>query len=230
MGQSPDFYSSYIAFKRWEADENLNRPEDYAALFALSRRPHPARLLDIGSGRGGLLDWAKSHGVETSGTEIIHELAQRSESRGHRMLDPALMEAAGPFDLVTAIDVLEHLTPDEIHAVLVKIHGLIAPNGRFLARFPNGQSPFSGMYQHGDLTHVRHLSPGSLRQIAETCQLEMVGAYNPRSMPPGLRGLKRRAAYFVRDAIEITLGYAYFGYRVPMDPNVVVVLKPRGEN
>jgi hypothetical protein len=49
-------------------------------------------------------------------------------------------------------------------------------------------------------------------------------------MPRGLRGMKRRAVYGVRNIIEIVLGFTYFGKRVPMDPNVVVVLqaKPPG--
>ncbi len=110
-------------------------------------------------------------------------------------------------------------------ALLTAALGLLGPDGRILLRFPNGQSPFSGLYQNGDLTHVSRFTPASLRQLAEPCGLELAGAFNHRSMPPGLRALKRRAAYWVRDMVETVLGLVYFGRRVPLDPNIVVVLR-----
>jgi len=226
VGEGADFYAGYVTFKGWEADEGIKRPEDYAALLALGGHARPRLLLDIGTGRAELLDWAKAQGIETFGTEIIPALAERAAARGHRMIDPGLSESVGPFDVITAIDVLEHLTPAQTLDLLASVRRLLAADGRFLARFPNGQSPFSGLYQNGDLTHIQYLTPGSLRQMAEKSGLQLAGVYNPRSMPTGLQGIKRRAVYLVRDLIEVALGYAYFGRRVPMDANVAVVLQP----
>lgn len=225
MSEGPNLYGGYVAFKGWESDEGIERPEDYEALLNLSGVPQPARLLDIGTGRAGLLDWAKARAIETFGTEIIPELADRAAARGHRMIDPTLPKGSGSFDVITALDVLEHLNPDQCMDLLTSVRLALAPGGRFVARFPNGQSPFSGPYQHGDLTHIQYLTPSSLKQIALYSGLEIVGAFNPRSIPPGLRGLKRRAVYLVRDVIETILGFAYFGRRFPMDPNVVVVMQ-----
>ena len=71
MGEGADFYAGYVTFKGWEADEGIKRPEDYAALLALGGHARPRLLLDIGTGRAELLDWAKAQGIETFGTEII---------------------------------------------------------------------------------------------------------------------------------------------------------------
>jgi len=78
---------------------------------------------------------------------------------------------------------------------------------------------------YGDLTHERPLIASAVGQWAGPEGMRVVRSFNPRSIPPGLgRRLKRRAAYAVRDLIEIGLGFIYFGYRFPMDPNVAVTL------
>lgn len=225
MDEAPNFYADYVTFKGWDADEALGRPEDYAALLALGDNPQPERLLDLGCGLGTFLDWAKAKGIETYGTEIIPELVERGRARGHHMIDPGAPDMGGKFDAITAVDVLEHLRPDQTLELLTSVRRLLSANGYFIARFPNGQSPFSGAYQNGDLTHIACLAPNAVRQMAEQCGLRITGIHNLRPIARGLRGLKWRAAYLVRDVIETVLGLVYFGGRMPMDPNVVVVLR-----
>jgi 2-polyprenyl-3-methyl-5-hydroxy-6-metoxy-1,4-benzoquinol methylase len=227
MSEAPRLYDDYIAFKGWEDDRLSTDSKDIAALLALARKPQPYRLLDVGFGRGELLDWAKSQGIETHGSEIIPELVERARSRGHGVVQGDLKQLeAGGFDVITAIDVLEHLTVEQLSALLADVRRLLMPDGVFIARFPNGQSPFSGPYQNGDLTHVRSLTPGAIRQVAGSAGLALDGAYNLRPHASGFRGLKRRAAYAFRDAVETLIGFAYYGYRFPMDPNIVIVLRP----
>jgi hypothetical protein len=36
--------------------------------------------------------------------------------------------------------------------------------------------------------------------------------------------LKKRAGYLARDAIEVTVGLLYFGHRIPLDPNLTVII------
>jgi 2-polyprenyl-3-methyl-5-hydroxy-6-metoxy-1,4-benzoquinol methylase len=225
---APDrLYDDYVAFKGWEDDAPAGSPDDFAALLAFARKRPPYRLLDIGFGRGDLLDWAKSQGIETHGVEIIPELVERAKARGHRARSGELSTLpAAQFDVIVATDVLEHLTVAQLQKMLADVRRLLKDDGVFIARFPNGQSPFSGPYQNGDLTHVLCLTPGAVRQLAGAAGLAMAGAYNFRPKARGLSGLKRRAAYLLRDMVETIVGVAYFGYRMPMDPNVVVVLGP----
>jgi hypothetical protein len=123
------------------------------------------------------------------------------------------------------LDVLEHLHTDEIRRLFGSAVRLLSHSGRLLARFPNGLSPFAGLYQRGDLTHVQVLTPEALRQLGEPLGLVVLGGYNPRSLPTAFRArLRRCAAYIVRDIIEAVIGYTYFGRREPLDPNIVVVL------
>jgi len=226
VSDSSDLYRDYVAFKGWEAESTGGAPEEYAALIAFSGL-ESGRLLDIGFGRGELLDWAKERGFETAGVELIPELVDRARARGHQAVTELSELAGSEFHVITAVDVLEHLSLDQLQTLLREVVNRLAPGGAFVARFPNGQSPFSGLHQHGDLTHVRYLTPGALRQVADGAGLSLAAAGNFRPLPRGLRGLKRRAGYVVRDVIELVLGLVYFGHRVPMDPNVVVVLRRR---
>lgn len=219
-----DLYSDYVSFKRWDGDAGRMTDEDAASLLAFSAKSAPYRLLDIGFGRGEVLDVAKRQGVETYGVEIIPELVIRARAAGHHASED-IATIRGSFDVITACDVLEHLTLDQLQGMLAKVRQLLASDGVFVARFPNGASPFSGHSQNGDMTHVRYLTPNQLRQVAEPIGLRIRGAYNQRPRVRGLSGLRRRAVYLVRDLIEAVIGYAYLGYRVPMDANVVVVLE-----
>jgi 2-polyprenyl-3-methyl-5-hydroxy-6-metoxy-1,4-benzoquinol methylase len=228
MGEPSRLYGDYVAFKGWEGDDAVaGSPGDFAALLRLSGKLPPYSLLDVGFGRGDLLDWANAQGIETHGLEIIPELVERARARGHDARTGELSQLpADQFDVVTATDVLEHLSVEGLQSLLREVRRVLKADGAFIARFPNGQSPFSGAYQHGDLTHVLHLTPNALRQLAEAAGLRVTEAHNFRPMAPGLSGLKRRLAYLARDMVESVIGYAYFGHRMPMDPNIVIVLRP----
>jgi hypothetical protein len=124
--------------------------------------------------------------------------------------------------------VLEHLSLDDLKDILRLAKTILKPGGSLIAQFPNGASPCSLRSQSGDYTHVKPLSPSAMRQIAEPLGLRLTGSFNPRSLPPGfLHRLRRRLVYLCRDFIEIALGMIYFGNRMPLDPNVTVVLSPK---
>ena len=60
------------------------------------------------------------------------------------------MEHPARFDTVVAFDVFEHFALEEIEARLAALETMIRPGGHLLMRFPNGQSPFGLVLQHGD--------------------------------------------------------------------------------
>jgi SAM-dependent methyltransferase len=229
MKQAAAAYEGYADFKNWLDGNDAARPEDFTALLRLTGQGLPDRLLDFGFGQGVFLDWCKQQGISTAGVEIIPEMVERALAKGHEVIDMATYQ--GAFQVITAIDVLEHLSVEQQEDLFRQAARLLAPGGCLVARFPNGASPFFGTYQHSDLTHVRALTATAVRQSARRCGLELALAANPRSTPPGLLGsIKRRLVYACRDLVEIFIGYIYFGRRMPMDPNVAVVLRaaPRG--
>jgi 2-polyprenyl-3-methyl-5-hydroxy-6-metoxy-1,4-benzoquinol methylase len=224
------FYDDYVAFKSWDEKRTPMLDEIFAIEAGRAGITPPAAALEIGFGPGHFLDWAAAQGYRTTGVEIIASLVDSAVRRGHRALLGLPREVLDPavdrFDLVVAFDVLEHMTVDEILDFLRFAASLLNPGGRFLARFPNGASPFGAYYQTGDVTHVTVLSAGRIRQIGLSAGLSLVAAFNSaRPVASTARGkLAQKARYLARDLLETFIGRLYFGNVVPLDPNITVVL------
>jgi hypothetical protein len=66
-----------------------------------------------------------------------------------------------------------------------------------------------------------------MMQIAHAAGMKVTGVYNAARCKKGgaVHGrLKKRAGYLARDAIEVTVGLLYFGHRIPLDPNLTVII------
>jgi len=229
----PAAYETYSEWKNWQDPE---RYDDFGEIFAEEMRRAQlepgARLLEIGFGNGTFLDWARSAGYQVVGVELIPELVAAAVARNHVAYHGTVSELAGSipggFDGVMLFNVLEHLSKEQILSTLRVIGGMLKPMGVVVASFPNGGSPFGRHHQHGDITHTTTLSGSSIAQIAMMTGMRVQGVYNAaRSLRggrrPGIRLLKA-AAYAVRGGVELLAGYLYYGARVPLDPDLTVVI------
>jgi len=95
------------------------------------------RILDAGCGPGNMLDRLSRWGTVT-GTDLSVPALSFCLSRGHQRVTvsrlDALALAGDSFDLVTAIDVLEHI-PDDA-AGLREIHRVLRPGGTVVLTVP----------------------------------------------------------------------------------------------
>jgi SAM-dependent methyltransferase len=224
-----DLYNSYSSFKGWDDTAPHVPPEEFEEILAWGKCKPAARILEIGFGSGQFLDWARGAGHEVAGIEIIPQMIAAAKSRGHLVYESLESEIDGLFDLIVAIDVLEHIPHDRLAEMLSQCRRLLAPGSHLVARFPNGDSPFSARYQNGDATHLKPLTASSLAQIAAPVGMRLAHAGNSRALPKGLSAaLKRRVIYMLRDMAETVIGRLYYGSRVPMDPNILVVMAPVG--
>lgn len=191
------------------------------------------RVLEIGFGNGAFASWVMSQGWMFVGTEIDRELVVRARAKGwdaHYAGEGLADIASGKqFDLVVAFDVLEHLTLPEIVDLLVSVKNLLAPDGRFLARFPSGDSPFSRSIQYGDITHRSVIGSGSVTQLALKTGFRIVQMRAPAFPIFGLgikRSVRRMGVAMLRAVIARMVNLAFHDNRPKVvEPNMVIVLE-----
>jgi SAM-dependent methyltransferase len=100
--------------------------------------PTPARLLDVGAGRGRFVAAARAAGYEASGIEPSARGVAGAAESGVELRQASIQEASVParsLDAVTLWHVLEHL--DEPAEALRRIASWIRPGGAILVGVPN---------------------------------------------------------------------------------------------
>jgi 2-polyprenyl-3-methyl-5-hydroxy-6-metoxy-1,4-benzoquinol methylase len=129
------------------------------------------RLLDVGIGRGEMLscmkDWGYEnyHGIDISPSTIGFcramdlpcELVEDS---------PAYLKAnPNSFDVITLLDVLEHIQKKEVIAFVAALRTALKPGGVLIIKVPNLQAPDGNLERYNDITHEIGFVEHSLAQV-----------------------------------------------------------------
>lgn len=227
----------YIHWKDWPEDDfgRYDRDDELYFQDELSGRlSKDSRVLEIGFGNGAFLQWASDCGATVHGVETNPVLVERAARRfgqacAHSSTSgDAVVRLQGTFTHIVAFDVLEHVSLADYPSLFSQFASLLAPNGRCVLRFPNGDSPFGRRVQHGDPTHVTTIGRALIEYFAVNAGL-VVEAVRAPALPVrgvGLKRLiKRRLVLATRYAIESVIGAAYYGQRIPLDQNYTAILR-----
>lgn len=225
-------YVGYEAWKGWGAEQFMILSDAQRAYYAQEFRDLPVRrerVLEIGFGSGALLAWFKEQGAEVFGTELSSQGVVLAHQHGVKVLQPDLAdveELAGSFSVIAAFDVLEHLSHHDIAALFDKVATILRPGGHFIARFPNGGSPFGRSIQHGDVTHISTLTVSKISQLVTGKPLTIVRAGDAAvSLHGGLAvSMAKRGRNLLRRVFERLLR-ALYGIEGPLYPNLTVVFR-----
>jgi len=100
-------------------------------------------VLDIGGGRGWLLDLARSADARVATTcvvDIDDDARRLAEAAGHRYVHGRIEDAHidEKFDLILMLNLIEHVS--DPGAMLKKARGLLKPGGRLFIKTPNFDS------------------------------------------------------------------------------------------
>lgn len=167
-----------LDYDGYYGESNLSVPEFIGTRLdeiVSSFEPHRAtnRLLDVGCGAGSILEAARRAGWRAEGLEISRTAAEHVRAEGFEVFRGELAEARYPsahFDVVTASEVLEHLSdPQEMLAEVARI---LRPGGLFWATTPHGRG-LSGRVLGTDWSvvcppeHMQLFSLGGIRVMLE---------------------------------------------------------------
>jgi cyclopropane fatty-acyl-phospholipid synthase-like methyltransferase len=225
-------YDGYYSEKGWDRVDSSDSFPYWDQLVSRFKLTKGASVLEIGFGAGGFLDWCKHRKISTTGVEILDPALENAAAHGHKVFpgpfSSTTLDPSQKFDTIALFDVLEHMTIQEIKQLFSDTLPHLKDDGNYILRFPNGTSPFVGWIHTGDITHRTLLSPHTVDKLAKPYGIVVADIFNDRTLPSGfVAAVRRRLAYAIRDHLEIVIGYAYYGRRMPMDPNVFLILTKR---
>lgn len=168
----------YVGFEdrfRGSQDEIRRRLETYVPLFDGARD-----VLDVGCGRGELLDLLRQAGVGARGLDLNHEMVEVCRARGLDVAEGDLLSYLeslpdGALGGLIAIQVVEHLEPSYLMRALDVAYHKLRPGSRIVLETINPACWFAFFSSYiRDLTHVRPLHPETLQYLLTASGFQQV--------------------------------------------------------
>ncbi len=162
----------YLAFEaRFRGSEETIRERQTVYRDLLSDR---RRVVDLGCGRGELVQLLREAGVDAYGVELNGDFIDLMRERDLPVVcDDALRHLEGlddgEVDGIVASHVVEHMPPDAVTRLVVAAVDRLAPGGLLVLETPNPESLVAGSVNfHRDPTHLRPVHPDTLAFVCES--------------------------------------------------------------
>lgn len=153
---------------------------------ALRERPNAATLLDVGAGMGLMVKEARARGLEAVGIEPSQDLVESARAlNGIDLLRGVYPHAAlegRTFDIVTLIDVIEHVA-DPV-GLLRDCGRALAPDGLFVVVTPDVSSVparvLGRRWWHFRLAHVGYFDRHSFDRAGDVAELDRLRRFRAK--------------------------------------------------
>lgn len=151
-----------------------------------------AKILDVGCGYGRMLQFFSKRGyTDVTGVDMSPEQIEFARTIHPNVVQANALEFMGgheeQFDMILAVDLIEHLTKDQILQFLDLSHRALKPGGQLIIQTPNADSPFGTIHAFGDFTHEVFLNINSLGAVMQVCGFTGIEGRETGSVPCGLR-------------------------------------------
>jgi 2-polyprenyl-3-methyl-5-hydroxy-6-metoxy-1,4-benzoquinol methylase len=161
------------------------------------------RVVDLGCGRGELLELLAEADVSAYGVDVDRDFIALTREKGLEVVEEDALEHVerleeGAVDAITASHLIEHLPAHELVGLISTAHDRLDTGGILIMETPNPESIVAGSINfHRDPTHNRPIHPDTLeflcesagfrevvvKRLAETPQSELLPPTNLRSNP-----------------------------------------------
>jgi 2-polyprenyl-3-methyl-5-hydroxy-6-metoxy-1,4-benzoquinol methylase len=187
------------------------------------------RVLEIGCGAGATMKWLRSRSTVqyAAGVELVPDAASKASA----VFDPVMTGnietmnlPEGKFDLIVALDVLEHLV--DPWSVVRRLHGALKPGGAVIVSIPNvcHYSVVLPLIVRGrweytsfgllDSTHLRFFTRRSAIELMTNSGL-VLDKINPvRVWPAWMTKLSRTARWYVMKVIGWIVPHHLLDYQL----------------
>ena len=103
-------------------------------------------------------------------------------------------------DAIFALNILEHLTKDDLVAVLDHSRRVLKKGGQLIAMVPNATSSYGMMTRYWDITHLQAFTPSSVRQLM---RLSGFSSVEFREWGPRVHGVVSFCRYLLWQTIRV---------------------------
>jgi SAM-dependent methyltransferase len=160
----PDYFA-FEARLRAPTEEVRERQKVYVELLAGN-----APVLDLGCGRGELLTLLGEAGIEARGVDADGDMSSFARGAGLAVEQADALTALeqmpdGSLGAVTALQLVEHLPPSALLALLRLAEAKLRPGGLLVLETINPVSPQALVNYFADLTHSQPLVPATLELL-----------------------------------------------------------------
>lgn len=157
--RSPD---ESVRYTKWITDELKDFPKDIS-------------IFEIGTGPGYDADYLESLGYSINRSDAASSFIFHNEKLGHKIIKFNVItdEFSGVYDVIFAVNVMQHLTLEEFRRAIYKISNALSDDGRFL--FSITTAPKSIKEWHDDKGGARYFRRWSLEELVK--ELEKAGFF-----------------------------------------------------
>jgi len=168
------------------------------AVFGLMRK-REGRLLEVGCGRGVVLDFFARRGFDVTGSDISPEAVALVDRKGYSSFvhDLEADDILDRYEIILCLEVLQ-----QVHnpvAVLEKLKGALSDNGEMIVSLPNEfhlvsrlrvltGSSHLGHFEH---SHIRLFTPNRDRRLFAQAGLEIEEMVYLSIVPPRMKTPER---------------------------------------
>jgi 2-polyprenyl-3-methyl-5-hydroxy-6-metoxy-1,4-benzoquinol methylase len=165
-------------------------------------------ILDLACGHGALilrlkqLGYSKVVGVDISPEQVnlAHNLGLTEVKCQDIMA--FLSDKTEAFDVIFLMDILEHLTKQELFDCLDNVMKSLTTNGMLVIHVPNAEGIFGMRIRYGDLTHENCFTPQSISQALTACGMRNIECFEDK---PVIHGVKSYIRYVLWGALTAPL-------------------------
>lgn len=217
-----DVISHYVEMsdELYEATSDARARQMQALLRAVSNFKPKGRFLDVGAGIGLLVEEARKLGFDAEGVEPSRALQAAAAAKAipvHLGVIPT-PAIRGPYDIVSAIDVIEHV--DKPLDLLIAIRNLLAPDGIGLLVTPDVGSSTARLMRrkwwHFRPAHICYFDRDTIRMSLARAGLSPITIARPTWYLP-LDYLVSRVTSYLPGGDKIAMPKLFSRIKVPIN-------------